>query len=113
MNNEPLSRREIVTKDLIISLILQDLRHYQLTAALTKVGLDANLHDLEIMEAVAQLMGINPDDISDHWGELYFSYVQRAPEFEVCCLGEALQPLAEECYEVLTACLSIEHQKGK
>jgi len=94
------------TKDLIIRLILQDLRHYQLTAALAKVGLDQDLHDLELMETVADLMGVPLDDKrSDQWGELYFSYLERSPEYEVEELGKALQPLAEECYHVLEGCI--------
>jgi len=92
-------------RELIISLILQDLRHYQLTAALAKVGLDADLHDLEIMEAVAELMGIARDGISDQWGELYFSYVHRAPDYDVSIRGRSLEFLAEECYDVLVACM--------
>lgn len=94
-------------RELIISLILQDLRHYQLTAALTKAGLDADLHDLEIMEVVAQLMGIESGQLTDQWADLYFNYVYRAPEYEVSERGKTLRPLATECYDVLVACTRV------
>lgn len=97
---------ETLAKELIIRLILQDLRHYQLTATLAKVGLNQDLHDLELMETIAELMGVPRDDKrSDQWGELYFSYLERSPEYEVEELGKALQPLAEECYYVLEGCM--------
>lgn len=92
-------------KELITNLILQDLRHYQLIALLGKAGLDMDLHDLDIIHIVSDMMDVPlREQTSDQWSELYFNFLDRAADFEVSKCGASLKPLAEECFEVLVAC---------
>lgn len=97
------------SKELITNLILQDLRHHQLIAGLHQARLYVDVHDLDIMEIVAQLMGISCERLSDQWSEMYFRFMDRAAEYEVTNRGKALEPLAEECYRFMAALTDIEN----
>ena len=88
--------------DLIIELIKQDMRHYQLILKLQDAGLDVEMHFLEISKVVAGLMGIS--ETSDQWMETYISFLEQAPKFGITANGEMLKGLAEECYRVVLAC---------
>jgi hypothetical protein len=95
-------------RELIVSLIQQDLKHNQLTTGLAKLGLEPDVHSLEIVEVVARLMGVEKGDVSDQWVKTYFSFLDRAHHFKISELAEELKPLAEECYDLLVACQNIE-----
>ena len=95
-------------RQLIISLIQQDLKHNQLTTGLAKLGLDPDVHSLEIVEVVARLMGVEKGDVSDQWAKIYFSFLDQAYRFKISERAEELKPLAEECYDLLVACQNIE-----
>jgi len=97
-------------KELIIHLIQQDLKHSQLVEGLWKVGLDANIHALDIIGVVASLMGKEEPDISDQWTEIYFSFLARAHYYKITPRAEELKPLAEDCYNLLLACNNIEER---
>lgn len=99
------SRPEAWPKDLLTLLILQDMRHHQLISLLAKAGLDHDLHDLQIMEIVTEMMGITETSpLRDQWGELYYTFLERSTGYEITKLGRTLETLAGECYETLVAC---------
>jgi len=97
-------------KDLIIRLIQQDMKHNQLTGGLQKIGLNVDLHHLEIIEVVIKLMELSTGDASDQWAKTYFSFLEQAAEYEVANNAENLLPLAEECFNLLLACQHIEQR---
>jgi len=97
-------------KEIIISLIQQDLKHNQLTTGLKNIGLDPGIHSLEIIKIVARLMGIEINNISDQWIETYLNFIEKAHLYKISDLAEELLPLAEECYILLLSCQNIEKQ---
>ena len=97
-----------ITKESVINLIKQDLKHKQLTSGLQNIRLDADLHTLEVIDIVAELMGIEKDKIGDQWADTYFSFLNQAHQLAVSEKAEELYPLAEECYNLLLACKNIE-----
>ena len=87
------------TKDLILKLIQQDLKHNQLTTGLRNLGLDdSGLHCLDILSIVARLMEIPEGEIQDSWGTVYTNFMNESYKHKVSDRGEELKPLAEECY---------------
>jgi len=87
--------------ELIIELILQDLKHNQLILGLDRLNLDAGYcHYLAIMDLVQRLM-----DVSDEWTEdftaCYMAFMNRCLEFPISRSGEELRPFAIECYGLL------------
>ena len=100
-------------EELIIILILQDLKHNQLTYGLQKLCLEPEIHCLEIIEVVAQLMGIEKEKISDQFREIYYSFLKQAPDIKISANGEELKPLAEKCYYLISSCQEIEERSKK
>jgi len=98
-------------KDLIIQLIQQDLKHHQLTEGLRRLGLDdGGLHSLNLLPIIAQLMGIPKRKVHDRWAAIYNSFMRETPQSKISELGEALQPVAEKCYEMLVSHVEIERR---
>ncbi len=93
---------ETANKNLIIKLIQQDLKHNQLVVGLQKIGLNTDLHNLEIIDIVAHLMGIK--EISNKWLITYVSFLEQSSKFEVSDSGKDLIPLAKACYKQLLHC---------
>ncbi len=87
--------------ELIIELILQDLKHNQLISGLDRLNLDAGYcHFLGIMDLIQKLMGI-PDDLIDEFSGTYMTAMHRSLGFPISRSGEELRQLAMECYENL------------
>ena len=100
-------------EELIITLILQDLKHNQLTYGLEKLSLKPGIHCLDIIEVVAQLMGIPKEEISEQFREIYYSFLKQAIEIKISANGEELKPLAEKCYYLISSCQEIEERSKK
>lgn len=96
------------TKNLIIHLLLQDLRHTQLLLLLEKEGRDMEAHYLDIVLVVSRLMGA--EEVSDQFVSLYVWFMDEAANYPVAGRGESLQELAEQCYTMLVCCLEIERR---
>lgn len=89
-------------RNLIISLIQQDLKHNQLTKGLLQIGLDhGGDYDLDILSIVAKLMGVPEENIGNRWIDIYVGFMCEANKIEVSTRGENLFLLAEKCYELL------------
>lgn len=99
-------------KELIITLIQQDLKHTQLTSGLDKAGLDTEKHHLQLLELVSDLMEV-PEQIDFDWGQAYYDLLQEAEKFEIGHTTDALRPYAELCYRQLSLYLEIERMKTK
>ena len=86
--------------EIIIEVIKQDMRFNQFIVALRK--LDVEVHfDLDLMSIVAELIGINKENMTDSWMELYVTKLSKCENVQIEPLGKNLYLLAQECYEAL------------
>ena len=87
--------------ELIIELILQDLKHNQLILGLDRLNLDAGYcHYLGIIDLVQRLMDV-PDELIEDCTACYVAFMNRCLEFPISRSGEELRPFAIECYDLL------------
>ena len=94
-------------KELIISLIQQDLKHSQLVVGLDELGLEASdKHCLEILDLVAEIMEVPAGKVEYAWGSLYMTYMSECTGMEVEATSAAFRPYAEVCYEELCEILT-------
>lgn len=100
--------KTVKNKQLIIELLMQDMKHEQLIDGLYKLGFSSDLHGLNISGVVAELLGIKEDDIDSEWFEIYMDFLSQAKHYEICGTGKNLRPLAETCYTFLTSQLQQE-----
>ncbi len=86
------------TKELIISIIQEDMRAKQYVFALRKLGIEFVHFELDLMNAVSKLMQVN---MSDAWMELYVTELNKCEYLSIEPYGKNLEPLAEVCYHTL------------
>jgi len=89
-------------KQLIIRLIQQDMKHQQLVEAICQAGFETDIHNLQLLPIVANLMGIPTHQIPDRWVEIYINCLGQTTLYPITPLAENLLPLAEECYLLLS-----------
>lgn len=92
-------------KSLIIQLIVQDMKHEQLIGGLSNLGLQPDLHRLDICLIVADLMGLSDTNMPSDWMETYMDFLGHAECYEITGDGKNLVPLAEVCYSFLMKCV--------
>jgi hypothetical protein len=98
-------------KELIISLIQQDLKHHQLVVGLDNIGLEAfDKHLLELFDVIYKLMEV-PESAESEWGKTYTKYMNFAVNYELESTSESLEPLAGGCFQHLQAIIDIENEK--
>jgi hypothetical protein len=89
-------------KELIISLIQQDLKHNQLVLGLDELGLEASeKHCLDILDIVANLMKVPGGHVEYDWCRLYVTFMQECKTVGVTHTTETMKPFAEACYNGL------------
>lgn len=88
-------------KHLIIPILVQDMKHEQLMAGLKRLGFHSDLHYLDLMGVVAELMRIPEAEMNWEWCDVYISFLKQAKQYEVTGDGKNLLPLAEACYAAL------------
>ena len=92
--------------DKLLPLLLrQNMKHYQLLQGLESLGLDTQLHHLDLQEIIAQLMGIPEGKASNRWSDVYMQFLDMATQVAITPRGENLQELAEQGCSVLMAML--------
>jgi hypothetical protein len=97
--NNLLNPNAMTQKQLIISLIQQDLKHSQLVLGLDKLGLDASdNHCLELLDIIAELMKVPEGETEHMWSKTYVSLMAKAVQFDVEDASATLRAYAEECY---------------
>ncbi len=86
-------------EQIIIDLIVQDLKHSQLLYGLESIGLDGlSMHHLAILEIIYKLMHIPKEKTNHYLEETYASFMNRSLDYTITPNGESLEPLAKECY---------------
>ncbi len=99
-------------KELVISLIQQDLKHHQLVTGLDNIGLEAfDKHLLELFDVIYNLMEV-PESAESEWGKTYTRYMNFAVNYEVESTSKSLEPLAGGCFQHLQAIIDIENEKA-
>mgnify|MGYP007025706206 CR=1 FL=1 len=89
-------------KELIISLLQQDLKHSQLISGLDQLGLDAsNNNCLELLDIISELMNVPGGHIEIDWGNKYVSLMSESVKFNVKESVKNFRPYAESCYHEL------------
>lgn len=98
-------------KDLIVSLIQQDLKHHQLVLGLDNIGLQAGeKHHLELLNVVYDLMEV-PQSVEMDWGMTYTNYMNKALRYHIKSTSENLRGQAELCYTHLKCLVDLENEK--
>ena len=96
-------------KELIISLIQQDLKHCQLIVGLDELGLQASdKHCLGILDIVANLMRVPEGNVEFDWGRTYLTYMSDCTGVDVEYTSDSMRPYAETCYDDLVEVLNAE-----
>ena len=91
-------------KQLIISLIQQDLKHSQLVLGLDQLGLNASDHHcLELLDIIAELMKVPEGETERIWGKTYVSLMAKAVQLDAKDGSGRLRGYAESCYKDLKA----------
>jgi len=68
-------------KELIITLIKQDMKHNQLVLGLQQLGLSCDdYHYLQIYRIIAELMGYKKGVIDEKWLGIYLGYIDKVIE---------------------------------
>ena len=99
-------------KDLIISLIKEDLRHNQLVLNLNEMGLDSGgNYDLSLLATIANLMGIPTGKVSDQFGDVYESFMRESIKHPVDSNPISFSEMAMRCFNKLVACKDIEDRR--
>lgn len=100
-------------KELVISLIQQDLKHHQLVTGLDNIGLEAfDKHLLELFDVIYDLMEV-PESAESEWGKTYTKYMNFVVNYDVESTSESLKPLAGGCFIHLKAIVDIENERKR
>ncbi len=86
------------TKEIIISIIQEEMRIRQYVFALRKLGIEFSDFELDLMSVVSKLMQVN---MTDAWMELYVTELNKCEYLTIEPFGKNLKPLAEVCYHTL------------
>jgi hypothetical protein len=115
-------------KELVISLIQQDLKHHQLIIGLENISLNAgrkagallrngsDLH-LDILDLCFDAMKV-PESAEIDWGMTYTNYMNKALRYKIDATSEGLRhreaatrELAELCYTHLKGIVDLENER--
>lgn len=91
----------MVNKELIISLIKDDLRNTKLVNGLNKIGLKADDYYLNLSDTIFQLMGFEDNSQTDALIEFYYEYSNKVEECDFSLNSTLLDEMAEEVFERL------------
>jgi hypothetical protein len=108
-------------KELVISLIQQDLKHHQLIIGLENISLNAgrkagalirngsDLH-LDILDLCFDAMKV-PESAEMDWGMTYTNYMNKALRYKIDATSEGLRQLAGLCYTHLKCIVDLENER--
>lgn len=90
-----------MNKEIILQLLIHDMKHEQLLAGLHRLGFESTLHHTDLSETVAALMGLSEESMPQQWLDTYMAGLKKARNYRVTASGQNLLSLAEGCYELL------------
>lgn len=98
----------IITAELLISLIRDDLTNLRLVQGLNSLGLEAGEYHLHLSSTILQLMGFADDPESDALYHVYMLHCSRVYTLRIDEQPQALDFLAQEVYRVLCKLRAVE-----
>ena len=99
-------------KELIIQLLLEDLKHNQLVLGLEKLGFSrSSFHYLGIEGVIAKLMNVPEGRVSDSFGAEYAELMKESVNYGISVSDKSLRSLAESGYALLKEMIKIESIK--
>lgn len=91
----------MVNKELIISLIKDDLRNTKLVNGLNKIGLKADDYYLHLSDTIFNLMGFEDNSQTEALIEFYYEYSNKVEECDLTFDSTQLDEMAMEVFERL------------
>lgn len=88
-------------RELIISLIKDDLRNTKLVNGLNRIGLKAEDYYLHLSDTIFNLMGFKDNPQTDALIEFYYEYSNKVEECDFSLNSTQLDEMAEEVFERL------------
>jgi hypothetical protein len=114
-------------KELVISLIQQDLKHHQLIIGLESISLNRPMRAHQDMKALDSILNIRdiyldlldiccilmkvPKSAEIDWGMTYTNYMNKALRHRMEATSEGLKELAELCYRHLKSIVDLENKR--
>lgn len=102
-----------INKHLILQLLICELKHEQLLLGLQQAGFNIDGRSLDIMEVVAELMGIPYDELTDEWGMIYTGFMRKVRPYGMEGEEAYMQAYADACYTFLLDCREREVRYGR
>lgn len=93
--------KSIESKELIISLIKDDLRNMRLTYGLSELGLVAEKYSLQLNRTILLLMGFDKEQQDDDIYDKYNGYSEKIVRIDIFEQPELLDELASNIYNFL------------
>jgi hypothetical protein len=100
-------------KELIVSLITDNLRNTLLVEGLNKLGLEAGAYRLNLTASIFQLIGFEEDDFEEEVFERYSILIERIVSDEVFEDSERLRAISINIYESLIADRELQRKQNK
>lgn len=94
--------KTIESKELIISLIKDDLRNMRLTYGLSELGLIAEKYSLQLNRTILLLMGFDKEQRDDNIYDKYNRYSEKIVRIDIFDQPELLDELASDMYNFLS-----------
>lgn len=100
-------------KELIISLIKDNLKNTRLVIGLDKLGLDSCKYHLQLSDTVFKLIGFKSDEHEEKVFEEYVKASAKVSSIDIFTNPEKLESLANKIYENLIREQELQNQKIK
>ncbi|MGQ0826950.1 MAG: hypothetical protein ACT4ON_01010 [Bacteroidota bacterium] len=88
-------------KELIISLIKDNLKNTRLVVGLDKLGLDSGKYHLQLSDTVFKLIGFKSDEHEERVFEEYVNTSMKVSSIDIFMHPEKLEAIATKIYETL------------
>jgi hypothetical protein len=85
-------------KELVFSLIKDDLTNVHLVGGLRRIGLNTDNHDLYLSETIFKIIGFTESDQNDNLDEEYFNRSQKAVDINILEHSKEIDNLVSEIY---------------
>lgn len=88
-------------KELIISLIQDDLVNSKLIGGLNNLGIEASAYYLNLTHTIFKLIGFKKRQLTEEVYDAYFSWIGGVHTLDIALKATLFKELAEEIYEKL------------
>lgn len=100
-------------KEIIISLIKDNLKNTRLVVGLDKLGLNASKYHLHLSDTIFQLIGFKSAEYNEKVFTKYVNDSMKVSSVDIFLSPEKLEALATKIYKDLTKELELQNRKNK